>query len=83
MGLGMHPFEALCIVTPACEEQINIGVPCNGASCLIGFVRAHSTLAHEKIPYLGSQEVCEDLTIPMTFILDFIDGWQLNILTSG
>jgi hypothetical protein len=42
----------------------------------VGFV-------HKKFPYLGSQEVCEDLTVPMTFILDFIDGWQLSILTKG
>ena len=27
-----------------------------------------------KKPYVGSQEVCEELTVPMTFILDFIDG---------
>ena len=30
--------------------------------------------AGEKKPYVGSQEVCEELTVPMTFILDFIDG---------
>jgi len=27
-----------------------------------------------KKPYVGSQEVCEELTVPMTFILDFIDS---------
>ena len=35
---------------------------------------AQARVAGEKKPYVGSQEVCEELTVPMTFILDFIDG---------